>query len=151
MKDNTKELLLKAGWSENRHIAIKSDILFLKEKGYTILDTFIDFYTEFGNLNITCVVNQNERNLSFNITTPVRYDYDSVIIEDYPRITGSQTLNPIGNIDGSSYLVIDEAGRIYSLYDGNVMIIGVNNIEALDNLCNLDWREFKEIPIPDWW
>lgn len=54
---------------------------------------------------------------------PVGYDYDKVIINDYTKIIGSSNLIPIGNINGTPYLVIDENKKIYSLYDGSVMLL----------------------------
>lgn len=135
----------------NRQIDIENDINFLKEKGYHIMSSFVDFFKEYGHIDFLTIVNGNKRYIDFDVQKNIRYDYHSVIIEDYPKITNSKTLIPIGNIDESLYLVIDENNIIYSLYDGSVMIVGKSINEALDNLCNSDWRRLEELPISHWW
>ena len=129
----------------------KKEIEFLAIKGYIISDSFVSFYKEYGQLYIDIKVKGNDRVIDFNIYTPVSYDYDEVIINDYPKIIGSQSLIPIGNIDATSYLVIDENKKIYSLYDGSVLVIGEDPDNALNNLFSKGWREFQELAIPDWW
>ena len=39
------------------------------------------------------------------------------------KIIVSRNLIPIGNINGTSYLVIDKNKKIYSLYDGSVILL----------------------------
>ena len=129
----------------------KKEIDFLEIKGYSISDSFVSFYKEYGELYIDIKVKGNDRVIDFNIYTAVSYDYDEVIINDYPKIIGSQSLIPIGNIDATSYLVIDENKKIYSLYDGSVLVIGEDPDNALNNLFSKGWREFEELAIPDWW
>lgn len=148
---NTKNILRESGWETDRKINIDKEIVFLNEKGYKIIESFVKFYQNLGRINFLIQVKGNDRFINFDIFKPVSYDYDSVIIEDYPKITGSDYLVPIGNIDGSSYLVIDEKENVYSLYDGYTLVIGNNIEEALDNLCNKGWRELEELPIPNWW
>ncbi|MDY0903612.1 hypothetical protein [Pedobacter sp. CFBP9032] len=63
---------------------------------------------------------------------------------------GCQSIIPIGNIDGSSYLAIDELDNVYAFSDGNVMKIGIGK-EAVNYLLIKPWREFEELPIPNWW
>lgn len=147
----TIEILKKAGWELGRERKIKKEIDFLEIKGYSISDSFVSFYKEYGELYIDIKVKGNDRVIDFNIYTAVSYDYDEVIINDYPKIIGSQSLIPIGNIDATSYLVIDENKKIYSLYDGSVLVIGEDPDNALNNLFSKGWREFEELAIPDWW
>lgn len=154
MNSNTITILESAGWYPNRNINIQEAIIYLKEKGYVMTESFCQFYKEFGNMGFNIDVNERPRSIQLDIFIPVRYDYDSVIIEDYPKITETKSLVPIGNVNGSSHLVIDENNAIYLLYDGSVMKVGNNAEETLDNLCNVSWPELRakgEYPIPDWW
>ncbi len=151
MQESTLNILVKAGWHNNRQINIDDDITILNERGYSITDAFINFFQKYGHINFQCTINGDKRYIDFDVRKKIAFDYDSVIINDYPKITKTKSLIPIGNIDGSTYLVISENYTVYSLYDGSVMVIGKKIDEALDNLCNLGWREFEEYSIPDWW
>lgn len=144
------KILRQAGWEPNRNIEIKNEEIFLKEKGYHILESFKSFYKEFGELYFNVEVDGKPRTINFNLKVPVTYDYDDVIINDYPKLIKCNYLNKVGNINGTSELVIDENGIIYSLYDGLVSIKGKGE-EAIENLLTKPWREFESLPIPDWW
>lgn len=150
MESQIIDTLKKAGWYPNRIIKIDSDIEILEKRGYILSSSFIRFYKEFGNLFLDIDVNENNRKINFDIKEAIRYDYDDVIIEDYPKLIGCQSIIPIGNIDGSSYLAIDELDNVYAFSDGNVMKIGIGK-EAVNYLLIKPWREFEELPIPNWW
>jgi hypothetical protein len=144
------EHLKNAGWYPDRKVNIDREIDALQKRGYTISNTFKEFYQEFGGLKLKIKVEGNERSIHFNIHIPVRWDYDDVIRDDYPKIIGCNSLVPVGNINGSTYLAITEDSFIFSFTDGDVMKIGKGQ-EAVENLLSKNWRQFEEFPIPDWW
>lgn len=155
MKANTTEILRLKGWYPKRKIDIDDFKTSLESRGYTITESFITFYKEFGEIGFYLSdVHGSERSIGFILQDAFDIEFDEVIIEDYPKITGSQNLTLIGHINRTSALVIDENNIIYSLYDGSVLKLGNNPSEALDNLCNVGWPELRakgEYPIPDWW
>lgn len=155
LKLTTIKILESAGWYPNRNINIQEEIVYLKEKGYVMTESFCQFYKEFGKIGFYLSdVYSRERSIGFILEDAFDIEFDEVIIEDYPRIIGSQNLILIGHINRTSVLVIDEYNAIYSLYDGSVLKLGNNPSEALDNLCNVSWAELRakgEYPIPDWW
>lgn len=149
MTDAT-EILKRSGWYQGRSIDISKETRELASRGYSISETFNGFYKEFGALSIRSKVEEVERSIRFDIFEVVSFDYDGVIINDYPRIIGCRSLIPVGNINGSSYIAIDECGVIYSLYDGLISIKGKGRA-AVDQLITRGWRTFDNLPIPDWW
>jgi hypothetical protein len=144
------EHLKNAGWYPDRKVNIDREIDALQKRGYAISNAFKGFYQEFGGLTFEVKVERNERSIYFNIYPPVRYNYDDVIREDYPKIIGCNSLVPVGNINGNTYLAINEDGFVFSFGDGDVKKIGKGQ-EAVENLLSKNWRQFEELPTPDWW
>lgn len=155
MKSKTIEILESAGWYPDRKIDINASKIILKSKGYTITESFEKFYEKFGSIGFYLSdVQGSARSIGFILEDAFYIEFDEVIIEDYSKITRSQFLTIIGHVNKTSVLVIDENSVIYLLNDGNVMKLGDNAEETLDNLCNVSWSELRkqgEYPIPDWW
>jgi hypothetical protein len=116
----------------------------LEDRGYKVVSGFLSFYEVFGNLSFFFDVNGNERKISFIISKSFGIDYDEIIINVYPKMIGCESLTLIGNIDGTSILVIDEKNILYSIYDGNITKYG-HVKQAIEDLFNKDWREFTEL------
>jgi|GEM_PF-3249657 len=169
-----ERILKKDGWYKRRHINIDDDIKKLEQKGYIITENFKNFYAEFAYLNYDLKVEGKERFIEFDIDTPIQYDYDEVIIKDIPKVIKQYKLGlgnnkeikedderikcengiiPVGNIDHSSYLLIDEDNAIYAMQDGLISLEGKSIEEALTNLFTIPWRDnnFIELPTPQWW
>jgi len=150
MEKATYQVLKENGWTPNRMIDATEITNLLHEKGYKVTDSFLRFYKEFGNLEFEIEVERNERFISFDVMSSFLIEYDEVIIEDYTKLLNSKYLVIIGRIGRDSVLVIDENEEVFSLYDGSVLKIG-KGVKAIDNLFSTGWREFEELPIPDWW
>lgn len=150
MQQKTEEILRDNGWYADRKINIEDSIHLLEKRGYKITESFKKFFEEFGKLKISVNVKGNQRTINFEIYTPVRYDYDDVIQTDYPKIIVCNNLIPVGNIDMSSYIAIDDSAELFTFTDGDVMKLGKGEI-AVENLLNKEWRAFEVYPIPDWW
>lgn len=146
LSKKTKEILIHEGWYENRKIDIEIEVNMLKEREYTILDSFRAFYSEFGRIEIYNPEGVNNRYISF-ILEKSFIEYDELLINIYPKIIGCRVLNRIGSVNGELALAIDENSKIYLLYDSSVTLVGTNSYIAIDNLCTKEWRWFDEFTI----
>ncbi len=84
----------------------------LKDRGYPITDSFIDFYTEFGGMYFAFKVfnksmnSEVDRVVCFIMAESFEIEYDEMVIHYYPQFIGCEKLTLVGHLDGHSSLVI---------------------------------------------
>lgn len=146
---NIKNLLIKAGWSEDRKVNRSALRRMIIENGYTAFHKVLDFLEAFEGIVIKYqkANTGTEGDISFDFEKAAELEIPEKICGDYQMRIGRE-LCIIGTASKSHLiLIMDEDGKVYGGYDNYLIKIsdsGIGAIEALVN--NIDNKEFVKIP-----
>ncbi|MBD8501250.1 SUKH-3 domain-containing protein [Paenibacillus arenosi] len=128
MSEETVKILEDSGWHEGRSINIDEIIENLEQLGYEVFLEVKSFLSEFGNLVIEDVINDETHDTSFRFT-----NYDRQGTFKTEEKYAQEKLVPVGLID-SDFLVllVSESGKVYC----STGKLGDNATEAWERLIN---------------
>jgi hypothetical protein len=148
----TEALLTKAGWTENREVDIAEYEQLLLDRGAVINETIRHFLKEFAGLR---VVHPHGK-------VPDMEDY--FVIGDTGTVSSlwaDEIQNYIDEFGVSCYpvgeacrryitLFMDELGRVFGEYAGEIFFYGSSPEEAIENLCRGQTIAFPQDVIDKW-
>lgn len=132
----TRNLLLRAGWKDNRKIDIRPYEQSLMEKGFPVFPVLVEFLERFGGLSFH---NPSAKppaiaDWHFRVQDSVRHAFPNNI-KAYGRIAATK-LSVIGEASRDHLmLMMDESGRIFGGYDDIFLVIGISGEDAIEGLC----------------
>jgi hypothetical protein len=145
--EETKILLDKAGWSDSRLVDTSEYEHHLKKIGYQVFPVVTQFLQQFGGLQIS-------KNSSDASKRCYRLKVDPIELTQYhPRRTFAEFEEALGRplcpvalaINGSSAIVMDEAGKIYSIDELLLFHVADTVPEAIRILCSTNLSEFNKV------
>lgn len=136
MKNKVKELLLKAGWTENRKIDISHYLDILDENKYEVFEYARNFLEEYAGLIIKFEHprrNNTYLDLNLNPINAMRAIYREVP-KGYEKHC-NETFVIIGEIESMDMTwYISSSGKFYGGYDDSLIFLGGNFFEAFNNI-----------------
>lgn len=145
--NETKKLLEQAGWNENRIIDFSSYKNHLKQMGYPVFPSVIQFLEQFGGLRIS----QNPADAAKGC---YRLNIDPIeLTQYYPRRIFTEFEEALGSylcpvalaINGSSVIVMDENGKIYCINELVLFHVADKVADAIRIICSTNLSEFNKI------
>jgi hypothetical protein len=145
--------LTEAGWQPGRSVDTSPYETYIKQNGYTLNDSAIEFWREFGGLFIPLDVPQRHP------SNVIRIDFTD-IGSTYPEICQAygefvhDDLSPIGTLyECQQALYVAKSGRVYSSNEEWFGLIGEHGADAIDNLCTdcLPLEEYEIFALPTAW
>jgi hypothetical protein len=145
--EETKILLEKAGWSDSRLIDTSEYEHHLKKIGYQVFPVVTHFLKQFGGLQIS-------KNSTDAAKGCYRLKIDPIELTQYhPRRTFAEFEQALGRplcpvalaLNGSSAVVMDEAGRIYYIDELLLFHVADTMPEAIRILCSTNLSEFNKV------
>lgn len=141
----TQNLLIDAGWVENRKVDINNDVKLLKAEGYHVSTNVVNFLEEFSGLRIKHPHHEKPEIIDefhFIITEIVQNTYYNWIEEYSQRI--QKKVCVIGEAyRGYMALMMCNKGAVYGGCDDILFKIGISGADAIEALCQ--GRELEEV------
>jgi SUKH-3 immunity protein len=135
--EQTRELLIQAGWTEDRWIDPGPYELLLKEKGFPVFPALSEFLARFGGLSFRnpAAVPPAAEDWHFRVKDALRHAFPNNIAA-YSKIVGSP-LSVIGEaFRGYLLLMMDARGRIFGGFDEVFLLMGTSGEDAIEALCS---------------
>ena len=143
---NIRNLLIKAGWNENRQVNRFQLTDQISKNGYEVLPEVVDFLEVFEGLTIRFPNLKNGINddITLDFKKATELECPERIHEDYqPRI--GKKLCIIGTAYRDHFvLIMAEDGKVYGGYDNYLVRISDTGIGAIEAIINNE--KFTEIP-----
>lgn len=145
--ENTLTILRRAGWTEDRSIDTTAFEQQLRDGGYDILPTALEFLSRFGNLVIEYpnhIVPSHMSGASFDLldvletTSPDELRVYSKILDAPVTVVGMTRDNEL--------LLMSDQGHVFDVFDAWMVEVGSSGEDAIEALCS--GRELKKIPHP---
>jgi len=145
--EQTRILLEKAGWSESRQVDTSEYEHHLKKIWYPVFPIVTQFLQQFGGLQIS-------KNSTDTAKGCYRLKVDPIALTQYhPRRIFAEFEEAFGRplcpvalaINGSSSVVMDEGGRMYSINELVLFHIADSVPDAIRILCTTNLSEFNKI------
>lgn len=121
------ELLLRAGWTPDRHVEVDHVVHFLLGESYDVVPPFQDFGARYLGL---AVASEDGRSV-------LRFDMDEITAltnegwcEAYGEAIGRR-VTPVASLQGHAVLLIDETGAFWGAYDSEYGYMGDDIMQAI--------------------
>ena len=142
--NDTRQLLLAAGWTEDRAIDVSGYERDLRREGYELLHSAAEFLGSFGGLVL-------EARLKPGVKATHHFDPSQAaenvdpgwVLGEYRERIGAP-LCPIGMSDNCMVLMMDPAGAVYAGFDEALVKLGGSGEDAIETLCTN--RKSEKIP-----
>jgi len=134
---HTRQLLIQAGWTEDRWFNPRPYELLLQEKGFPVFPVLSQFLARFGGLSFRnlAAVPPAAEDWHFRVEDALLHAFPNNIAA-YSKIVGSP-LTPIGEaFRGYLLLMMDERVRVFGGFDQVFLVIGTSGEDAIEALCN---------------
>jgi hypothetical protein len=146
IKDNVKDILLKAGWNENRKLDKNRLEQLIIQNGYDILPKVLDFLMVFEGIVIRFINLKNgiSDDITIDFVKATQLESSDRIFQDY-QLRIRRKLCIIGTAYREHFvLIMDEDGKVYGGYDNYLVKIADTGIGAIESIVNNE--KFIEIP-----
>jgi hypothetical protein len=140
MNAKVEKYLIQSGWYENRKIDMTEILHEWIEKRYIITEENIELIESFGLM----VINANNHKIDIN---PLKQYFNTETLKEYTDYFGMQLI-PIGSIlYENTFLLMNNQGNIYGVFDEFVCFAGNNFFEFIQNILddNIVWDEIEEL------
>jgi hypothetical protein len=131
----TKMVLRKNGWTQERKIDITKIVKYLEKEGYVVFEIVRDFLSQFGGMHFEIPI----------IGLPVmeKFNFDAIeaasgiyieLVKTYEECTAERMI-PVGENNFHYTFFMSESGKMYAGFDDILVFLGNNYEDALEVLC----------------
>ncbi|MNO65460.1 hypothetical protein D3C76_562180 [compost metagenome] len=137
LSDKTIQILLQAGWSQNRKIDLSNTVEFLEKMGYQVFDTVINVLRLFGGIEYK--FKHPDGSLETFHFSPEEAVGDYYEKEDFDEfeVRVKEALVVVGEAyRGNLILFVSKSGKVFGKNGYSLYKFGDDIYEALDTLCS---------------
>ncbi|WP_458121864.1 SUKH-3 domain-containing protein [Paenibacillus sp. Z6-24] len=136
LSDETRDILLQAGWNPNNKVELTETIKFLEEMGYQIFDPVVDTLRLFGGVEYKFKHPDGSlETFHFNPEEVVGDYYEKEDFEEFEERV-KEPLIIIGEAyRGNLIMFISKSGKVFGKNGYSLFKFGDDIYEALDTLC----------------
>lgn len=136
LSDETRDILLQAGWNPNNKVELTETVKFLKAMGYQVFNPVVDALSQFGGVEYK--FNHPDGSLETLHFSPQEVVGDYYEKEDFEEfeLRVKEPLVVIGEAyRGNLIMFISKSGKVFGKNGYSLFKFGDDIFEALDTLC----------------